>query len=189
MFSHPFRPAPLTTVRTPQLGRVLTGEGRVEGTTSLPSLLGHHTKEPLQFYPTQRPATLRPMEVAKNKEEGQGLSVAATLQEQPWLPVTCCAEDPSSFHPCRNEQPAHPRGPLQISFPFLPQCQMPEPLPAPSQSPGSALAARLGLCSYVSARCQPGVLHPTPSATCTLAPSPSSCALKGHQPNTGQSCS
>lgn len=119
VFSHPFRPALLTTVRTPQLGRVLTGEGRVEGTTSLPSFLGHHTKDPLQFYPTQRPATLRPMEVAKNKEEGQGLSVAATLQEQPWLPVTCSAEDPSSFHPCRNEQPAHPRGPLQISFSFF----------------------------------------------------------------------
>lgn len=40
--------------------------------TSVSNLSGPCVKGPLQFHPTQRPAKLRCVEMAGNKEEGQG---------------------------------------------------------------------------------------------------------------------
>lgn len=47
------------------------------GSNSIPSLLGHHMKELLWFHPTQKLAKLRHIEMARSKEEGQGLPVLA----------------------------------------------------------------------------------------------------------------
>lgn len=70
-----------------------TREGRVGRVTSFHSLSGHCTKALLPH----RLAQLRLKEISKNKEEKQGLYLAAPQQEQSWLTVTFCADKPSSF--------------------------------------------------------------------------------------------
>lgn len=55
-------------------------------------------KNPLQLYPTETPAKLKCRAMARNKEEGQGLS--ARQWEWPWLLVTSSAKDPGSFCHC-----------------------------------------------------------------------------------------
>jgi len=66
--------------------------------TSYPSLSRNYTKDLLQFYHTQRQAKLRLLKMVKNKEEGLGLPVSATQEENLQFSVACSAEVSSSLH-------------------------------------------------------------------------------------------
>lgn len=85
----------------------------------LPSLSRHCTKDSLGFLFTETPAELRHLEMAKNKEAGQGRAVAATQWEYgsqcPALqgtPAACATTELNS--PCRFCRPSQ-TSPLRFS--------------------------------------------------------------------------
>lgn len=66
-------------------------------TNSFSSPFGYHVKVPLNFIPF-RMAKLRYIEMARNKEEKQGLPMAATKWNQLQFMITCYTGKPSSIH-------------------------------------------------------------------------------------------
>ena len=101
------------------------------------------------------------------------------------VPVTCSAEDPHNFGYWRNQissrqEPFADFTGFHLTGIHIRRCLKTESVPAPSLpcpclSPGSALAASPGLCSCMSARCQPRPPWLTPTIVYTLGVSPSSC--------------
>lgn len=85
----------------------------------------------------ERPAKLRCVETANNKEEEQGRPISTTKWERPQFPVISSAKDSISFPHWRSQRPAQPPwtpaeftsfGPTGI---HIRRCQPPESLPLP----------------------------------------------------------
>lgn len=89
-----------------------------------PSYFGHHTKDPLWIHSIQRLANLRHMEMARNKEEKQDLSVSAASWE--WVtafPSHLLCRQPWQLSPLKKTMTSRATvDALQIScFPPAPQ--------------------------------------------------------------------
>lgn len=52
------------------------------------SLLGHHTKVPLQLYPIQANKS-DTIDIARNKDENKGLIIGAMKKDILWFTITC----------------------------------------------------------------------------------------------------
>ena len=140
-----------------------------------------------------RLAKLRNIEMAKNKEEKQGLPIAATQQEWLWFTVTCSGDKPSRFHHWQNQQPAqlfwapcrlHQLLPHRYSQSLMSATGvLPHSLTHAAQSLRTTPEASSVFCCRVSVRHQPRPQVDT-HVRCTLGPSPSSWVTECPQHST-----
>lgn len=142
----------------------LAGKGRMRWGTNFSSFSYHYMKDPLQFHTTQRLTKLRQIKTGWSKEECLGLPISATQQEQLWFTALCriptafATEETKAQDSC-HEPPAdfttvispHRFPPSRMPPDWLPPC--------PQLDPPICTGNQLGLCSCMSARCQPRPLQ------------------------------
>ena len=121
-----------------------------------------------------------------NKEEKQGLPLAATQQEWSWFTVNCSTGKPSSFHHWRNNGQQPPRTSCRFHQ-LLPYRELHLVMPATwvppcHRSPGTTLAASPGLCSFMHTKYHPRLPQLTPTTVHVLGASPFGCVLPCHWP-------